>query len=185
MGLTRVVEADLAPLKLLLDTVPPLLRQRAADAIAARDQQAAATYLQALRLELESLVIQLNAAVDGLLLILVTRWKGSAITPSYTKQYRYTWLTDLENEFGFKRADLKGWQEVEETGTDSNLIKHRLGLNLAAGRETPLAINRVVELTEATVLSRFLGVRSWLLELIDRCKRLDEPNVPPNKQSVR
>ena len=48
MNLQQLVDADLMPLKLILDIVPPLLRKRAADAMAIGDQPGADAYLQAL-----------------------------------------------------------------------------------------------------------------------------------------
>ena len=134
MNLQQLVDADLTPLKLLLDTVPPLLRKRAADALKIGDQLGAYAYLEALGLELESLILQLNATVDGFLFLLVTRLKGKKITASYTKKGRDEWLTDLEKAMSFKRSELKKWNEVEATRTDSNSVKHRLGLDFAPGQ---------------------------------------------------
>ena len=107
MNLQQLVDADLTPLTLLLDTVPPLLRKRAADALAMGDKPGAHAYLQALGLELESLILQLNATVDGFLFLLVTRLKGRKITASYTKKGRVRWLTDLEKAMAFERSELK------------------------------------------------------------------------------
>ena len=173
MNLQQLVDADLTPLKLILDTVPPLLRKHAADALAIGDQPGADAYLQALGLELESLVLQLNATVDGFVFLLVTRLKGKKITASYTKKGRDRWLTDLEKAMGFQRSELKEWNEVEATRTDSNSVKHRLGLEFAPGQEAPLSLTNVVQLTEGTVLARFLGLRLWLLDLVERCESLD------------
>ncbi len=173
MKLADLVDTDLTALKLLLDSVPPFLRQRAADALARNDRDASEAYRRALGLELESLVLQLNATVDGLLLLLAARLKGKDLTASYTKESRNTWLTDLENHCGFKRGDLEGWEAVESTKSDSNLVKHRLGVSFAPGKDTPLTVEHVVDLTENTVLSRCSGVRQWLLALADRCKNLE------------
>jgi hypothetical protein len=90
MILSDLVDAELTPIKLLLETVPPLLRQRAAAALGAGDKMLGTAYLQALGLELESIVLQLNAAVEGFLLLLATRLKGNAITAGYTKESRGT-----------------------------------------------------------------------------------------------
>ena len=176
MKLTELIDADLTPIKLLLDTVPPMLRKQAASALASGDELLSIAWLRALSLELESLILQLNAAVDGLLLLLVTRLKGGAITASYTKKQRSTWLSDLETALEFDKKEVKGWDAVEATRTDSNLIKHRLGVDFAPGEETLLSLKNVVQLTEETVLERFLGVRQWLVGLADSCRSLDESN---------
>ena len=80
MTLADLVDSDLTPLKLLLDTVPPLLRKNAAAAVASKDVHLSTAWRQALSLELESIVLQLNAAVDGFLLLLATRLKGKDLT---------------------------------------------------------------------------------------------------------
>lgn len=173
MKLADLIDADLTPLKLLLDTVPPLLRQQAAAALARKDEQLGTAWLQALSLELESIVLQLNAAVDGFLLLLATRLKGKDLTAAYTKKNRSAWLADLETALDFKGQELKGWDEVEATRKDSNLVKHRLGIEFSAGTDTPLSLNHVVELTEAIVLERFVGVRQWLCEVANKCRSLE------------
>ena len=174
MALEHLVDDALTPIKLLLDIVPPLLRKRAAAALSAGDKLATTAHLQALGLELESLLLQLNATIEGFLFLLASRLKGKQVTAAYTKSGRAQWLADLEIAFTFEGAKLSGWQHVDVTRTDSNLLKHRLGIEFIPGTTTPLDIKKTVDLTEAIVLERFLGVRQWMLQLVQSCKPLDQ-----------
>lgn len=175
MRLKDLIEAELTPIKLLLDTIPPDLRQRAAAALSSGDKTLGNAWLQALGLELESLLLHLNAAVEGFLFLLATRVKGKAISAGYTKESRSKWLTDLETSQNFRGAELPGWAEVEKTRTESNLVKHRPGLDFAPGVDAPLSLSHVVQPTEEEVLSRFLGANQWLQALAAKCAPLDSP----------
>lgn len=169
--LESVVDAELAPIKLLLDSIPPFLRERAARAATQGDALASNVYRQALGLELESLVLQLNAAVDGFVFVATMSLKGDSVTASHTRRSRSEWLADLQAALSFSAAELSGWEAIEATRAEGNLIKHRLGIAFSVGSETPLAIETVLSLDEALVRERFVGVRRWLVEVARRCEK--------------
>ena len=106
--------------------------------------------------------------VDGALLILANRTRGTSITAEDMSRNRKTLEREIETRLGLKLNTLPGWEQVDKIRCHANAVKHRLGLTFAQGTEAPLAVTDDVNVTPAELLQRLMGARVWLLDIDKR-----------------
>lgn len=169
MNFEPYLDSELTAIKLFLDEVPPFLAARAADV--ANDTEGPYTapllttrqaYEVARQLSLEAVLGQLNAVVDGCLLVLANRVKDVPPTWKDMSRPRSALVRELESAFSTKAGLHPGWLQVELLREEANAIKHRMGFIFSEGEFSPLGIDKDVRPTHDLLMERFLGVRTWL-----------------------
>lgn len=118
------------------------------------------TYLAAASLSLESVIHQLNAVVDWMLLALASRIlppKWATTRKAHTRS-RSSLSKAIEDHYN----DLPGWNEIQLLGEDANALNHRGGSHLP--EPTPLGIPmfRHADTTIETLRVRCAGTWAWL-----------------------
>ena len=169
MNLEPFIDSELTAVKLFLDEVPSFLAAKAAEV--ANDNEGPYTapllttrqaYEVARQLSLEAMLSQLNAIVDGCLLVLANRVRNAAPTWKDMNRPRSALVKELEATFSTKAGLHPGWEQVEFLREEVNAIKHRMGFIFGVGEFSPLGIEKDVKPTHDLVMERFLGVRAWL-----------------------
>ena len=169
MNLEPYIDSELTAIKLFLDEVPVFLAAKGADVI--NDDEGPYTapllttrqaYEVARQLSLEAVLGQINAVVDGCLLVLANRVKEAPPTWKDMNRPRSALLKELESAFSTKAGLHPGWEQVDLLREEVNAIKHRMGFMFGEGAFGPLGIEKDVKPTQESVMERFLGVRAWL-----------------------
>lgn len=168
MQFSDSLEQEVIALKLFFDEVPTFLRERTAGAALAGHPEIRDAYRMAQTIALEGGVHLLNSLVDGALLILANRTRGTDIEAQDMGRSRKTLEGEIEARLGVKLSGLTGWDDVDKIKQDANALKHRNGLTFAEGVDAPLTVTDDVNVTAEYLLKRVVGARVWLLE-IDKC----------------
>ena len=162
------LERDVTALKLFLDEVPAFLRDRTAAVAQAGDTVGRDAYRMTQTVALEAGIHLLNSMVDGALLILANRTRGTDIKARDMGRFRDTLEGEIEERLRLKLSTLTGWDQVDKIRRHANALKNRLGLTFARGTAAPLTITEDVNVTPAQLVELLVGARAWLLDIDKR-----------------
>ena len=115
------LEQDFAALKLFLDEVPAFLRDRTAAAARAGDTRARDIYRMTKTIALESCVHLLNSMVDGAVLILANRTRGTNINARDMGRSREVLEGEIETRLGLKLNALAGITSTKSVAMRTHL----------------------------------------------------------------